>query len=133
LRVSAVVLPKTTLDLAAVLSKMYKVQLKAQLQDVFKAIKVHGPSIAGALFNADSAFDGLEARKVCFKHRLIPNIPAYKRNRIHPKRGRKRFFDPRLATLSSDLTHHNPRTLPPGSAFPTSAFTLPTAWYASGA
>jgi transposase len=70
--------------------------LKAQLQAAFKAIKAHGLSIAGAYFNADSAFDTLDARKVCFNHQLIPNIAENKRNRVYAKRGRKRFFNPAI-------------------------------------
>jgi transposase len=69
-------------------------QLKPQLQAAFKAIKQLGLSIAGAYFNADSSFDTLDARKVCFNHHLIPNIPENKRNRKTTKRGRKRFFNP---------------------------------------
>ena len=68
--------------------------LKLQLQTAFKTIKRLGISIAGAYFNADSGFDTLDARKVCFNHGLIPNIAENKRNRKHVKRGRKRFFNP---------------------------------------
>jgi len=67
--------------------------LKDQLQAAFKAIKRLGLSIAGATFNADSGFDTLAARKVCFNHRVVPNIAQNKRNRKSPKRGRKRFFN----------------------------------------
>lgn len=49
--------------------------------------------IAGAIFNADSAFDTRDARKVCFNHKVIPNMAENKRNRQHAKRGRKRLFD----------------------------------------
>lgn len=67
--------------------------LKPQLQDAFKTIKRLGVSIAGAFFNADSGFDTLEARKVCFNHHLIPNIAENKRNRKSAKLGRKRLFN----------------------------------------
>lgn len=69
-------------------------QLKATLQAAFKSIKALGFSIAGAFFNADSAFDTLDARKVCFNHRVIPNMAENKRNRKTTKRGRKRLFNP---------------------------------------
>ena len=69
-------------------------QLKANLQAAFKSIKALGLSIAGAFFNADSAFDTLDARKVCFNHHLIPNMAENKRNRKTVKRGRKRLFNP---------------------------------------
>jgi transposase len=71
-------------------------QLKVHLQDAFKAMKRLGLSIAGAFFNADSAFDTRDARKVCFNHRVIPNIAENKRNRKSTKLGRKRLFNPTL-------------------------------------
>lgn len=58
-----------------------------------------GLTIAGAYFNADSAFDTLEARKVCFNHHVIPNICENKRNRKQAKRGRKRFFNATIYKL----------------------------------
>jgi transposase len=67
--------------------------LKPHLQQAFKAVKRLGLTIAGAFFNADSAFDTLDARKVCFNHHLIPNISPNKRNRKYAKRGRKRLFN----------------------------------------
>jgi transposase len=59
----------------------------------FKSIKRLGLTITGAFFNADSAFDTREARKVCFNHGVIPNIAENKRNRNTPKRGRTRLFN----------------------------------------
>lgn len=67
--------------------------LKDHLQAAFKTMKRWGLSIAGAFFNADSAFDTLNARKACFNHQLIPNIPENSRNRKTVKRGRKRLFN----------------------------------------
>jgi len=67
--------------------------LKIHLQEAFKSMKRLGLSIAGALFNADSAFDTREARKVCFNHRVVPNMAENKRNRKTTKRGRKRHFN----------------------------------------
>lgn len=69
-------------------------ELKPHLQEAFKAMKRLGLSISGAFFNADSAFDTREARKVCFNHHLIPNITPNKRNRKTTKPGRKRLFNP---------------------------------------
>jgi transposase len=68
-------------------------QLKAHLQTAFKTMKSLGLLIGGAFFNADSAFDTREARKVCFNHQVIPNIPENKRSRKLAKRGRKRLFN----------------------------------------
>jgi transposase len=70
--------------------------LKPHLQAAFSKMKRLGLTIDGAFFNADSAFDTLEARKVCFNHQVIPNICENKRNRKAVKRGRKRLFDPAI-------------------------------------
>src|SRR5260221_9929630 len=67
--------------------------LKDHLQAVFKSMKHLGLVIAGAFFNADSAFDTKEARKVCFNHQVVPNMAENKRNRKSVKRGRKRLFN----------------------------------------
>ena len=67
--------------------------LKSHLQAAFKAIKRLGIIIKGAFFNADSAFDTREARKVCFNHGIIPNMDENKRNQKRVKRGRKRLFN----------------------------------------
>lgn len=67
--------------------------LKPHLQHAFGSMKRLGLTIAGAFFNADSAFDTRDARKVCFNHQVIPNICENPRNRKSVKRGRKRFFD----------------------------------------
>lgn len=67
--------------------------LKEQLQTAFKTLKRLQLTIAGAWFNADSAFDTRDGRKVCFNHGLVPNMAENKRNRKTPKRGRKRLFN----------------------------------------
>jgi len=70
--------------------------LKVHLQSAFHAMKQLGLVIKGAIFNADMGFDTREARKTCFNHGLIPNIPENPRNRQQPKRGRKRLFNARV-------------------------------------
>ena len=67
--------------------------LKVHLQTAFREMKQLGLIIKGAYFNADMAFDTREARKTCFNHGLIPNIPENPRNRQQTKRGRKRLFN----------------------------------------
>ncbi len=67
--------------------------LKPHLQSAFKWIKRQDLSIQGSYFNADSAFDTKEARKICFNHKLLPNIPENKRNRKQAKPGPKRMFN----------------------------------------
>lgn len=67
--------------------------LTPNLQTAFKQMKQRGLDIKGAFFNADAAFDTKAARKTCFNHGLIPNIPENNRNRKKPKRGRKRLFN----------------------------------------
>src|SRR5258708_7703147 len=63
------------------------------LQTAFRSMKHLGLVIAGAFFNADSAFDTKEARKVCFNHQVVPNMAENKRNRKYVKRGPKRLFN----------------------------------------
>lgn len=63
------------------------------LQAALKGIKKQNLSIQGSYFNADSVFDTKEARKVCFNHKLLPNIPENKRNRRQAKPGTKRMFN----------------------------------------
>jgi len=70
--------------------------LKPHLQSAFKEMKRWGLGIKGAYFNADMAFDTKDARKTCFNHGLIPNIPENSRNRKQTKRGRKRLFKPEV-------------------------------------
>jgi transposase len=67
--------------------------LKPHLQTAFKEMKGLGLALQGAYFNADMAFDTREARKTCFNHGLIPNIPVNPRNRKQTKRGRPRLFN----------------------------------------
>lgn len=68
-------------------------ELKINLQQACKDMKQLGLAIKGAYFNADSAFDTREARKTCFNHGLIPNMPENKRNRKRGKPGPQRFFN----------------------------------------
>lgn len=67
--------------------------LKLHLQMAFKEMKQLGLAFRGAYFNADMGFDTREARKTCFNHGLIPNIPENLRNRKQTKHGRKRLFN----------------------------------------
>jgi transposase len=71
-------------------------QLIPHLRTAFKEMKQLGLVIEGAYFNADKAFDTRAARKTCFNHGLIPNIPENPRNRKGTKRGRKRLFNPEV-------------------------------------
>lgn len=68
--------------------------LKLHLQSALKLIK--NLSIQGSCFDTDdtdSAFDTKETRKVCFNHKLLPNIPEIKGNRQQAKPGSKRMFN----------------------------------------
>lgn len=67
--------------------------LKPALAKTFKDIKRSGLDIHAAFFNADAGFDTKDARKVCFNHGLIPNIPENVRNRQKAKPGPKRLFN----------------------------------------
>lgn len=70
--------------------------LKAHVQTAFHEMKQLDLSIKGSFFNADMAFDTREARKTCFNHSVIPNIPENSRGRQQPKRGRKRLFNAKV-------------------------------------
>lgn len=74
-------------------------ELKDHLRAAFMFIKRLGISLVGCYFNADAAFDTHAARWTCFNHHLIPNIVENARSRIHPKRGRKRLFNPAVYKL----------------------------------
>ena len=52
-------------------------------------MKTLGICLVGTFLNADSAFDTHAARRLCFNHRLVPNI-------AENKRGRKPLFDAEL-------------------------------------
>lgn len=69
-------------------------ELPTHLATAFKGLKRLGLKIAGAFFNADSAFDTKTARRVCFNHKVIPNIAVNSRNQRKLRRGRKRLFRP---------------------------------------
>ena len=68
-------------------------ELKERLKEIFKYLKSQSLYIKGAYFNADSAFDTREARKVCWNYGVIPNIDENQRNSRRVKRGRKRHFN----------------------------------------
>ena len=67
--------------------------LTNRLKDLFRQLNHLELAYADAYFNADSAFDTKEARKLLRNRGVRPNIPENKRNRKHTKRGRKRHFD----------------------------------------
>jgi len=68
-------------------------QLKERLIEFFQWLKSFKIAFKGAYFNADSAFDTKQARKVCFNYGVIPNIKENPRGRKTVKKGRKRLFD----------------------------------------
>jgi len=67
--------------------------LKQKLKNLFSDMQRCGLDYHGAVFNADSAFDTREARKLLWNRGVKPNIPENKRNRKTVKRGRKRHFN----------------------------------------
>jgi transposase len=67
--------------------------LTNRLKDLFRRLDQLGLAYTDAYFNADSAFDTKEARKLLWHRGVRPNIPENKRNRKRTKRGRKRHFD----------------------------------------
>ena len=68
-------------------------ELKKNLQQIWGDMKALKLNFNGAIFNADSAFDSTDARKVCWNHHVIQNIDENKRNRKKKKRCKKRHFN----------------------------------------
>lgn len=64
-----------------------------RLKDLFRQLDQLELAYGDAFFNADSAFDTKDARKLLWNRGVRPNIPENKRNRKRTKRGRKRHFD----------------------------------------
>ena len=63
--------------------------------------KEGGLDLRGAYLNLDGGFDSAHNRKCIFNAGLIPNIKENPRNRKTTKRGRKRFFNEAIHTLSA--------------------------------
>jgi hypothetical protein len=59
-------------------------------------VKAVGLVIAGPILNLDAGFDSKANRRAIYNCGMKPNIKENPRNRIHPKRGRKRYFDPEI-------------------------------------
>ena len=68
-------------------------ELVDRLKDLFRQLNQLGLEYEDTFFNADSAFDTKDARKLLWNRGVRPTIPENKRNRKLPKRGRKRHFD----------------------------------------
>ena len=75
------------------------VRLPESLQALKKVAKEVGLDLRGAYLNLDGGFDSAHNRKCIFNAGLIPNIPENPRNRLRPKRGRKRLFNAALHAL----------------------------------
>lgn len=73
--------------------------LPKQLKHAIQHLRRLGFSLRGTWLNADSAFDTRAARRVCFQFGLLPNFCENRRHRRHPKRGRKRVFNPDIYRL----------------------------------
>jgi transposase len=73
------------------------------LHPTFKYLKIVllalGLTIAGAIFNLDAGFDSKRNRRLVYRFGMKPNIKENPRNRIHAKRGAKRFFDSEIYKL----------------------------------
>jgi hypothetical protein len=55
--------------------------------------------IDGSYFNLDGGFDSRRNRKAISDTGLIPNVKENPRNRMAPKRGRKRLFNAAIQSL----------------------------------
>jgi transposase len=58
-----------------------------------------GLDLQGSYLNLDGGCDSARNRKAIFNAGLIPNIKENPRNRQHPKRGRKRWFNQAIHAL----------------------------------
>lgn len=70
--------------------------LNSNMRNIFRDIKYKGLNTGGSFSDADKSSDTADARKVCFDHGVIPDIPENKRNRKSAERGRKRLFDSQI-------------------------------------
>ena len=75
------------------------VLLPEGLKALKKVAKEVGVDLRGAYLNLDGGFDSTRNRKCIFNAGLIPNMPENPRNRKHPKRGRKRWFNAAIHAL----------------------------------
>jgi hypothetical protein len=66
------------------------------LKEVAKEV---GLDLRGAYVNLDGGFDSRANRKAIFNAGMIPNITENPRNRLRPKRGRKRLFNAAIYAL----------------------------------
>lgn len=71
-------------------------QMDDKLKQVIHDIKLADLIIKGTYFNADSAFDSKNVRKICWNYGLIPNIDENQRNCKKVKPGRKRHFNKKV-------------------------------------
>ena len=75
------------------------VLLPKGLHALKKVAKEVGLDLKGAYLNLDGGFDSTHNRKCIFNAGMIPNIKENLRNRKHPKRGRKRWFNAAIHAL----------------------------------
>jgi len=75
------------------------VLLPEGLKALKRVAKLAGLDLDKAYLNLDGGFDSKHNRKVIFNAGLIPNIKENPRNRIAPKRGRKRLFNKAIHAL----------------------------------
>ena len=75
------------------------VLLPKGLHALKQVAKEVGLDLRGAYVNLDGGFDSKAHRKCICNAGMIPNIKENPRNRKHPKRGRKRWFNAALHAL----------------------------------
>jgi len=69
------------------------VLLPEGLHALKQVAKEVGLELRGAYVNLDGGFDSRVNRKAIFNAGMIPNIKETPRNRLRPRRGRKRLFN----------------------------------------
>ena len=70
--------------------------LREAIEPLKQISKEIGFDLSGTVFSLDGVYDCRKNRKKIFNSGMTPNIPENKRNRKKGKRGRKRFYDPKI-------------------------------------
>jgi len=71
-------------------------QILPQFSNMIKSLNRCEIVVQNSILNTDKGFDIKTLRRACRRRNIEPNIKEKIRNRKHPKRGRKRFFNEKI-------------------------------------
>ena len=71
-------------------------QILPQFSGMIKSLNRCEIAVQNSILNADKCFDIKTLRRACRRRNIEPNIKKNIRNRKHPKRDRKRFFNEKI-------------------------------------